>query len=76
MEADMRLIASRIQTAWEAGKVCSLVGRGCRARVVRLGRLAAAGRIEPTLALQLARDAEAVAFCFLPLPAEGSDDRG
>ncbi len=68
MDTDMRLIAERIQAAWEAGKICSLVGRGCRARVVRLNRLAAAGRIEPTLALQLARDAEAIAFCFLPLP--------
>jgi hypothetical protein len=73
MEADMRLIAERIQAAWEAGRVCSLVGRGCRARVVRLGRLAAAGRIEPALALQLAREAEALAFCFLPLPAGDLD---
>ncbi len=74
MEADMRLIAERIQAAWEAGKVCSLVGRGCRARVVRLGRLAAAGRIEPAMALQLAREVEAIAFCFLPLPAGDLDD--
>jgi hypothetical protein len=74
MNTDLLVIASRIQTAWEAGKVCSLVGRGCRARVVRLGRLAEAGRIEPGLALQLAREAEALAFCFLPLPAEAPDD--
>jgi len=76
MHTDLHIIASRIQTAWEARRICSLVGRGCRARVVRLGRLASAGRIEPTLALQLAREVEALAFCFLPLPAEGQDDRG
>lgn len=76
MNTDMLIIAERIQAAWEAGRICSLVGRGCRARVVRLGRLAAAGRLDHSLALQLAREAEALAFCFLPLPAEGSDDRG
>ncbi len=74
MNTDMRVIAERIQSAWEAGKVCSLVGRGCRARVVRLDRLAAAGRLDPALALQLAREVEAIAFCFLPLPAGGIDD--
>ncbi|KMO44198.1 hypothetical protein VQ03_04535 [Methylobacterium tarhaniae] len=28
MNADLLIIASRIQAAWEAGKICSLVGRG------------------------------------------------
>ncbi|MBK3398060.1 hypothetical protein [Methylobacterium ajmalii] len=61
-------IAARIQAAWEAGRICALVGRGCRARVVRVARLAAAGRLSPAEALQLAREAEALALCFLPLP--------
>ncbi|BCM83722.1 hypothetical protein [Methylobacterium indicum] len=69
MERDtLDAIAARIQATWEAGRVCALVGRGCRARVVRIGRLAAAGRLSPVEALQMAREAEALALCFLPLP--------
>lgn len=64
------VIASRIRAAWESGRVCSLVGRGCRARVVRLGRLVEAGRLDPALGLRLAREVEALAFCFAPLPPE------
>lgn len=64
------VIASRIQAAWESGRICSLVGRGCRARVVRLGRLVEARRLDPALGLRFARETEALAFCLAPLPPE------
>jgi len=64
------IIASRIRAAWEAGRICPLVGRGCRARVSRVGRLVEAGRLDPALGLRLAREVEALAFCFAPLPPE------
>ncbi|MEQ4596185.1 MAG: hypothetical protein ABN488_00220, partial [Methylobacteriaceae bacterium] len=61
-------IAAQIQRAWEAGRICSLVGRGCRARVIRLARLVEQGRLSHDAALRLARETEAVAFCLAPLP--------
>lgn len=69
-EAQLAALAASIQRAWEAGRICSLVGRGCRARVVRIGRLVAAGRLDADRALRLAREAEAAAYCFAPLPPE------
>lgn len=63
-------LADRIQSAWESGRICGLVGRGCRARIVRIRRLAEAGRILPDRALSLGREAEALAFCFPPLLEE------
>lgn len=64
------LIAARIQAAWEAGRICSLVGRGCRARVVRIGRLVEAGRLDPATGLRLGSEAEGVTYFFAPLPPE------
>ncbi|BAU90594.1 hypothetical protein MPPM_1989 [Methylorubrum populi] len=63
-------IAARIQAAWESGRICSLVGRGCRARIVRIGRLVTAGRLDPAAGLRLAIETEALAFCLAPLPPE------
>ena len=65
-------LADRIQSAWECGRICSLIGRGCRDRVVRIRSLAEAGRLMPERALSLARETEALAFCFPPLPLETS----
>lgn len=67
-EAELAALAASIQRAWESGRVCSLVGRGARARVVRISRLLAAGRIDRERAMRLAREAETVAYCFAPLP--------
>ncbi|WP_264051085.1 hypothetical protein [Methylobacterium flocculans] len=64
------LIAARIRDAWEAGRICSLVGRGCRARVIRIGRLVAAGRLDPAIGLRLASEVEGVTYFFAPLPPE------
>ncbi|MBI1689495.1 hypothetical protein [Methylorubrum sp. DB1722] len=63
-------IASRIQAAWESGRICSLVGRGCRARVIRIGRLVEARRLDPAVGLRLTLETEALAFCLAPLPPE------
>ena len=67
---NLNLIAARIQAAWEAGRICTLVGRGCRARVIRIGRLVEAGRLDPATGLRLASEAEGVAYFFAPLPPE------
>lgn len=65
---DLASIAAQIQLSWEAGRICSLVGRGCRARIIRLGRLVQQGQVPPETALRLARETEALAFCLAPLP--------
>ncbi|MCJ2124904.1 hypothetical protein [Methylobacterium sp. J-077] len=70
-QAQLAALADRIQDAWENGRICALVGRGCRARIVRIARLLDAGRIDTDRALRLAMEAEGAAFCFLPLPPEG-----
>jgi len=59
--------AARIQALWESGRVCSLVGRGLRARVVEAGRLAAAGHVSPDDARRVALEPENVATAFNPL---------
>lgn len=69
---DLSSIASQIQAAWKSGRVCPLVGRGARARVVRLGRLVSAGLLSSSEALDRAREAEALALCFAPLPYAGA----
>lgn len=66
---DLPSIAAQIQLSWEAGRICSLVGRGCRARILRLARLVEQGWLTPEAALRLARETEALAFCLAPLPA-------
>lgn len=71
-QAQLSALAERIQTAWETGRICALIGRECRARVVQIARLLTAGRIDADRALRLASEAEGAAFCFLPLPPEGS----
>lgn len=68
-ETELAALAASIQRAWESGRVCSLIGRGARARVVRIGRLVAAGHIDRERATRLARETEAAVYCFAPLPA-------
>ena len=58
-QAQLSALADRLQQAWEAGRICSLVGRGCRARVIRIGKLLDAGRIDADRALRLASEARA-----------------
>lgn len=65
---DLPSIAAQIHSAWLSGRICSLVGRGARARVLRLTRLVEQGHISHDAALRLARETEAVAFCLAPLP--------
>jgi hypothetical protein len=67
-EAELSALAASIQRAWESGRICSLIGRGARARVIRISRLLAAGRLDRERALRLARETEAAAYCFAPLP--------
>jgi hypothetical protein len=62
------LIASRIRDAIGIGRICGLVGRGCADRVARVARLVKAGGIDPYTGLRLAREVEALALCFAPLP--------
>lgn len=62
------LMAARLQAAWEAGRICSLVARGCRARIARIARLVEAGDLDADLGIHMAREAEGIAFHFAPLP--------
>lgn len=66
---DLAAIAAQIQRAWETGRICPHVGAGARARILHLGRLADQGLFPREGALQAAREAEALALCFSPLPA-------
>lgn len=61
-------IAHKLTRAWETGRICPLVGAGARARVLALGHLADQGLFPREEALQAAREAEALALCFSPLP--------
>lgn len=72
MRPELRAVADRIQAAWDAGRICSLAGRGLRARVLRAGRLLDAGVLSPAEAERIAVEAENVALAFGPLP-EGAD---
>ena len=65
---DLASIAAQLQCSWERGRICSLIGRGARARVLRLARLVEQGKMAPDDALRLAREAEGTAFMFAPLP--------
>lgn len=69
-ESELNALAASIQNAWESGRICSLIGRGARARIIRIARLLAAGRIDHDRAMRLAREAEAACYCFAPLPPE------
>ena len=62
------LIAARIWAAFEVGRICDLVGRGCADRATRVASLVEAGGIDPYTGLRLAREVEALALCFAPLP--------
>ncbi|SFE90365.1 hypothetical protein [Methylobacterium sp. yr596] len=64
---DLAATAARIQALWEGGRCCSLVGRGLRARVLRVSRLVQAGRMAPDEARRIAGEAEGVAVSFGPL---------
>ncbi len=68
---DAASIAAQLQRAWEAGRICPLIGAGARDRVLALSQLAEAGRLPREEALQLAREVEGVAYCFAPLPYAG-----
>ena len=68
-EAELAILAASIQRAWESGRVCSLIGRGARARVVRISHLLAAAHIDRERAMRLARETEAAVYCFAFLPA-------
>ncbi|SEO94310.1 hypothetical protein SAMN04487843_105122 [Methylobacterium sp. ap11] len=70
---DLAAVAARIQAMWETGRICSLVGRGMRARVLRAARLVEAGRLTLDEARQVAREAEGVATSFAPLPEPPHD---
>lgn len=59
--------AARIEALWGSGRVCPLVGRGLRARVVVASRLAAAEHVSPDDARRIALEAENVATAFGPL---------
>ncbi|MGN7127398.1 hypothetical protein [Methylorubrum thiocyanatum] len=77
MRAELQAVADHIQRAWESGRICSLAGRGLRARVVRAGRLFDAGVLPVAEAERIAVEAENVALAFGPLPlppVEASDD--
>ncbi|MEE8629718.1 MULTISPECIES: hypothetical protein [Methylobacterium] len=76
METDtIAAIAATLTRACETGRICPFVGRGARARVVRIGELAASGELPSLTAMQMAREAEALAYCFSPLPEEACRDR-
>lgn len=62
------VLADILQTAWEKGEICSLVGRGCRARIMRLQRLVDQGRMTEREALSLATITMHVARSVRPLP--------
>ena len=64
---EISAVAARIKALWEGGRVCPLVGRGLRARVVEAGRLAAAGHLPADDARRVAFEAENVATAFGPL---------
>lgn len=68
MRPDLQATAARIQAAWESGRICSLAGRGLRARVVRAGRLLDASVLPVAEAERIAAEAENVAAAFAPLP--------
>ncbi len=65
---DLASIAAQLHREWERGRICSLIGRGARARVIRIARLVDEGKLTPDEGLRLAREAEGVAFLFAPLP--------
>lgn len=67
MTRELTATADRIQDLWEAGQICSLVGRACRARVLRAARLVDAGRKTPAEARSVAREAEGLAMSVAPL---------
>ncbi|SFM03215.1 hypothetical protein [Methylorubrum salsuginis] len=65
---DLSSIAAQLQRSWESGRICSLIGRGARARVIRIARLVDEGKLTPEEGLRLAREAEGIAYHFAPLP--------
>ncbi|BAQ49543.1 hypothetical protein [Methylobacterium aquaticum] len=73
--APIAAIAATLTHAFETGRVCDLVGRGARARVLRIQELVEGGILPPLTGLQLAREAEELALCFSPLPEEVTNDR-
>ncbi|MEH3143990.1 MAG: hypothetical protein PGN34_01210 [Methylobacterium frigidaeris] len=64
---DLAAAAARIQSLWEGGRCCPLVGRGLRDRVLEAGRLATAGHVSADDARRVALEAENVATAFNPL---------
>jgi len=75
MSRELTAAAARIQALWEAGEICSLIGRAARARVLRAARLVEAGRMTPAEARSVAREAEGLAMSIGPLEELPHDDR-
>ncbi|KOX59654.1 MULTISPECIES: hypothetical protein [unclassified Methylobacterium] len=73
MSRELNASADRIQALWEAGEICSLIGRAARARVLRAARLVDAGRLTPAEARSIAREAEGLAMSIAPLPEPPHD---
>lgn len=63
-------VTARIDAARLTGRICSLVARAARARVVRINRLVEARCLDAHTACRMALEAEALAFAFPPLPEE------
>lgn len=73
MNKELTTAADRIQGLWESGQICSLIGRACRARVLRAARLVDAGRLTPAEARSIAREAEGLAMSIAPLEGPPHD---
>jgi hypothetical protein len=68
MSDDLHAIRGRTRAAWTTRRVCGLIGIAATLRIERLIALDSAGRISRPDALRMAREAEALALCFSPLP--------
>ena len=67
--SELAALAASIERAWQAGRFCGLVGRGIHARIKAIAERLAAGRIDRDRAMRLAREAEAAAYYFAPMPS-------
>ncbi|SFU94270.1 MULTISPECIES: hypothetical protein [unclassified Methylobacterium] len=65
---DLHAIRDRTRAAWITRRACGLVGIAATLRIERIIALDGAGRLRREDALRMAREAEAVALCFPPLP--------
>ncbi|CAO4164984.1 MULTISPECIES: hypothetical protein [Methylobacteriaceae] len=68
MREDLHAIRDDVRSAWATRRCCGLVGIAATLRIERVIALDAAGRISRADAVRMAREAEALALCFPPLP--------